>query len=54
MLAFYVDREVWARKSWELGGNIYTKRSKSLNSLSEYSVLWVQQDLKVVLQVLQD
>jgi len=34
MLAFYVDREVGARKAWELGGNRYTKTSRSLDSLS--------------------
>lgn len=34
MLAFYVDKEVGARESWELGGNRYTKGSRSLDSLS--------------------
>lgn len=34
MLAFYVDKEVRARESWELGENRCTKGSRSLDSLS--------------------
>lgn len=33
MLAFYVDKEVRARESWELGENRCTKGSRSLHSL---------------------